>query len=357
MPFDSHLIGGLGVQLVRKTVPLVNLDERLLIRELVLAARQEGASVLAGIDVKFLEAESAASGCYTVAFDDLVNHSSCKVRVGGVFVDPTFGELPLSRLGSRVVSFEGAKRKNSGGVQVVFNAQAKPGYGGGLSYVSFELSDRSFISIKRSGIGSVSATILYSGERLLPNDEQAIISDALNEGGWVVLERIGEREVFNSWSARYEIRQNSCDHTAPWDSFRSAATILDSILALAPREGKSFKSSTGKQFFRRDLPGAELNCEVDRFRALARAQGISERTIELVVSRWRGRVRYLASFANGLWEVTPGVLRGEVDLSVLSDQVVSFEDMTIGSLGRLAGEFGCDGEHRLRERSSVFGLL
>jgi hypothetical protein len=71
---------------------------------------------------------------------------------------------------------------------------------------------------------------------------------------------------------------------------------------------------------------------VDCFRALARAQGVSERTIELAIKRWRGRVRYLEHFANGLKELVPGVLRGEVDLSVRSDHVVSLEDLIHGSL-------------------------
>jgi hypothetical protein len=65
---------------------------------------------------------------------------------------------------------------------------------------------------------------------------------------------------------------------------------------------------------------------------MARAQGVSERTIELAISRWRGRVRYIAEFPNGLRELCPGLLRGEVDLSIVSDQAVCADDVISGSL-------------------------
>ena len=47
---------------------------------------------------------------------------------------------------------------------------------------------------------------------------------------------------------------------------------------------------------------------------------------------WCGRVRYVAQFPNGLRELCPGVLRGEVDLSFVSDQAVFPEDIISGSL-------------------------
>jgi hypothetical protein len=59
---------------------------------------------------------------------------------------------------------------------------------------------------------------------------------------------------------------------------------------------------------------------------------VAEATIEIVVRRWRGRVRYLESFEEGFKEICPGVLKGEVALALASDQVTSLEDLLFGSL-------------------------
>jgi hypothetical protein len=64
----------------------------------------------------------------------------------------------------------------------------------------------------------------------------------------------------------------------------------------------------------------------------AREKGIDEVTIERVLRRWKGRVRYISQFENGFEVVCEGVLRGEILLGVHSDLVTSLEDLVFGSL-------------------------
>jgi hypothetical protein len=55
-------------------------------------------------------------------------------------------------------------------------------------------------------------------------------------------------------------------------------------------------------------------------------------TIERVLQRWKGRVRYISQFERGFEEVCDGVLRGEILLAVCSDNVTSLEDVVFGAL-------------------------
>ena len=43
-------------------------------------------------------------------------------------------------------------------------------------------------------------------------------------------------------------------------------------------------------------------------------------------------MRYIEEFPEGLVEVVPGVLRGEIDLAVSSDHVESLDDLCFGAL-------------------------
>jgi hypothetical protein len=78
-------------------------DVGLFAREVGLAARQEGALILSGVQSVFLEPE-LESGAYRVGFQDRVSGESFEVRVGGVVVDPELSALPRTRLGTTVKS-------------------------------------------------------------------------------------------------------------------------------------------------------------------------------------------------------------------------------------------------------------
>lgn len=326
MPDDSHPVPGLMARLIQRYVPLANIDERLLIRETILAARQEGAAILSGVVPLYVEAESAQSGCYVVGFEDPVGRERYEARVGGIVLDPTHGTLPPSRLGTYVVA---ATDPGSAGVQLIFEVIPKSSKSA-MRFVSFELTDGSFVAVKRKSVSTLEVTVLHGSKPLSAGQVDGIIAEAVGEAGWQVQREVSRRTVAGRWASRYGISQVkgvfSCVQRGAWDAFATARTIVSALLALSP-EPRPLRALSP-----RVLPGAEFNCEVDAFRALARAQGISEQTIEKVVARWRGRVRYLAHFPNGLREFVPGVLRGEVELAVRGDHVASLDDLVVGAL-------------------------
>ncbi len=326
MPEDSHPISGAVAAAVRRFVPLCRVDERLLIRETILAARQEGASVLSAVTPIYLEAESAESGCYIIQFRDTVTGENFEARVGGVVLDPTHGVLPPSRLGSYVVP---AKKSTIAGVQLTYQATPRSAKNA-AAFASFELSEGSFIAVQRRGVTLLEVSLLWGAKPLSPESIDGVIHDAVTEAGWVVHHEVSRRELAGKWARRYGISQVkgvfSCSHRGPWDALRSAHTIVKALVALSP-EPRPLRTLSPRL-----LPGGERNCDAAAFRATARAQGISEQTIERVIARWRGRVRYLPLIPNGLREIAPGVLRGEVELAVLSDQVTSADDLVCGAL-------------------------
>ncbi len=330
MPQDSHVVTGFVAAAIKRVVPLIQVDERLLIRETILAAKQEGAAILSMITPIYVEAESAESGCYVIEFEDGLTKERYQARVGGILIDPTHGELPASRLGTYVIpdtKYKGAPQ--IAGLQFTYQAVPRSAKGG-VSFVSFELTDGSFIAVQRRGIQTIEVTILW-GAKELPTDQlPSVIDQAVKESGWIIESELSQRQVAGRWSKQYGISEFkgvfTCHHRGAWDAYRSAQTIVKALVRLLPDSPESTRLTSPP------LPGLERNCEADAFRALARAQGISEQTIERVVSRWRGRVRYLGQFANGLREVIPGVLRAEVDLAVVSDQVASLDDLVFGAL-------------------------
>lgn len=326
MPKDSHPVSGAFANAIRRFVPLFRIDERLLIRETVLAARQEGASVISAVKPMYLEAESAASGCYVVHFRDTITHEDFEARVGGVVLDPTHGVLPPSRLGSYVVP---ATSPEVAGCQMVYEATPRS-LKNAAAFASYELSDGSFVAVQRCGVTLLEVSLLWGSKALSLESVEGVVSDAVTEAGWTVHQEISRRSVAGKWSCRYGISQVkgvfSCTHRGPWDALRSAHTIVKALVAL------STDLRPMRTLSKRLLPGGERNCDADAFRAQARAQGLSEQTIERVISRWQGRVRYLPMIPNGLREVAPGVLRGEVELAVVSDQATSVEDLAFGAL-------------------------
>lgn len=322
---DGNALPGLLARLARRWLPLANVDERLLIRESVLAARQEGALVLSGVTPTFVEAEGE-SGCYAVGFRDEATQQNYQARVGGIVIDPTHGVLPPARLGTKVLN---VPEPRIGGARVIYHGvpqSAKRGF----PFTSFELSNGASLAIASRALGLLEVTVLFGERELDASTIDAIARQACEEAGWSVGDLLSQCSVAGHFGASYAINQSrgvfTCHHRGVWDAARSAKVIVESLLKLAPEPRPL------KRLSPRLLPGGEIGCESDSFRALARSHGVAEKTIELCVQRWRGRVRYLPHFINGLREVCPGVLRAELDLAMRADQVVSFDDLLHGSL-------------------------
>lgn len=303
-----------------------DLDEVLLTRECILAARQEGAIALSHVEPIFAEAESG-SGCYSVGFRDLMTLKEFRVTAGGIMVDPTDGFLPATRLGSSLVK---APELLPTTVHRVYAVEPRA-LSAGSRFASFELSDGSVVTVSRVSEGVVEVVITCAWQLLAPETANAVAEDACRQAGWSI------RSVVSRWTSgrRYSSTRGITRHggvllvqeRGPWDAIASAADMLTVMMSLS-KERRGKRAS----YIPRVLPGVERACELDAFRALARSHGIGEGTIELVVGRWKGRVRYIEEFPGGFEEFVPGVLAGEVSLAVTSDQVVTLDDLCFAAL-------------------------
>lgn len=231
--------------------PLVlpEIDERLLVRETALAARQEGALVLSAATAAYVERDSEVGG-FRVGVRDLLGGDIVEVRGKTLFVAPTFPDPVVSRLGT--------------------------------------------VHVKRA----LRQSACQQDRKVLPERGSSLRPRVLRRAGII-----------------------TSQERAPWDVYAIAPKILSRVPSCGP-----------VRTFRRPLPGEWRPGEYDGVVSAARAAGVPQATIDLVIQRWRGRARYLFQLENGYEEVCPGVLRGEITLAALSDQVSSIEDLIYGAL-------------------------
>lgn len=303
-----------------------DLDEVLLTRECILAARQEGAMALSHVEPTYAEAESG-SGCYSIGFRDLMTLREFRVTAGGILIDPTDGFLPPTRLGSSLVK---APEILPTTAHRVFAVEPRT-LSAGSRFATFELSDGSLVTVSRVSEGVVEVVVTCAWQLLSAETANAVAEDACHQAGWTI------RSVISRWTSgrRYSGTRSVTRHggillaheRGPWDAIETAEAVLKFMTSLS-KERRPKRAS----FVPRILPGVERACELDAFRALARSHGISEGTIELVVQRWKGRVRYIEEFQDGFRELVPGVLSGEINLAVVSDQTVTLEDLCFAAL-------------------------
>ena len=300
-----------------------DLDEVLLIRELILAARQEGALALSYAQPIYVEAESE-SGCYNVGFRDLCSNNSYEVRAGGLLIDPTDGTLPATRLGTHILK---VPERLPSTAQVVFQVEPRTLKGAGR-FVSFELPDSSLVTVSYINDGVIEVALVCALKMPAPTAVLAIAREACEQAGWAIRATLSRWSSGCCYSRDLKVREQqgifTIEERGPWDSFKSSAKVVRTMVLLAGERKTGITS--------RALPGVERACELDAFRALARTKGLSEGTIELVIQRWRGRVRYIDECVDGFREVVPGVLQGELELAVVGDQVQSIEELCFGTL-------------------------
>lgn len=303
-----------------------DVDELLLNRELVLAARQEGALALSMAEPSYFERDTEDGG-YRVGVRDVLSGETQEIKAACVFVDPTCSVRLASRLGTEVV----AARNHDSPTVVSVCAVTPTNVLSGEPLISLELSDGSVAVISKIAEGLVEITLHFVGSIPAESNLSVLISEACREAGWTLREEVSRVRAGRRFAARAGLGERKglfvAFESRPWDLQTIASKGLAKTLSHICWDGVRLKGR-----LERTLPGTERACEISAFRALARTAGVPEHTIELAAHRWRGRVRYLDCFEKGLEEVCPGVLRGEVALAIVSDQIASLEDLVFGSL-------------------------
>lgn len=329
---DLSVFRGLGARLVLRSLRSIasdlpesdglgcipDVDERLLIRELTLAARQEGVFVMSATTPGFVERD-VESGTFRVAVRDLLSEDQVVIRGGGLFVDPTFSQPLASRIGTPITKIVPLSRPHV----VVVCSVTGDGQVGRARLLKLPGGRVGTLCQLQPGI--VEVCLLDVEERA---DEETLSNLArfVCEGaGYTVEGESSCRRVGAVYGASVTVENRRGillpHEAAPWNVLR----VITKTLAYVESDG-------GSRRVRRPLPGEWRGSERESFIQLAWGAGVSESVITDVLTRWQGRVRYIPDMERGFEEVCPGVLRGEIALAVASDQVTSLEDLVFGSL-------------------------
>ena len=295
-----------------------DLDERLLIRELALAARQEGVFVMGATTAGYVERD-VESGTFRVAVRDLLGDEQVVVRGGGIFVDPSFSQPLASRIGTPITKLSKAIRPH---VTVVYSVEGSGDVG---RVRHFQLSQGAAGTVCELQPGVVEVTLFDVGELAGCDMVSSAIPQLCEAAGYIVREEVSRRRVGSTYASSVSVENRRgillpCE-SAPWKILR----VVQMTLAYIESDGDSRRAP-------RALPGEWRGTEREEFVERAGRSGLSEAVIATIIERWQGRVRYLTDMERGLEEVCPGVLRGEIALAVVSDQVSSLEDLLFGSL-------------------------
>lgn len=310
--------GGRSATQTDRVIPGV--DERLLIRETALAARQEGALVVSAATAAYVERDAAAGG-FRVGVKDLLTEERVEISATSLFIDPIFPHPVASRIGTPIVR---RSLPLATSVSVVC-AVTQRGDTQGMAprYRSVVLHDGSLGSLFERAPGIVVVGV----EAEMPTSELVTqrVQQVCAVCGYQVTEEVSRRSHGRAFDADSRVVHHGgvlvTRERVPWDIFSLSPKILSKVSSCG----------TARQH-RRPLSGEWRDNERERFIAAAKCAGRSESTIKMVIDRWQGRVRYIPLVKNGFDEVCPGVLLGEISLAVLSDQVSSLEDLIFGSL-------------------------
>jgi hypothetical protein len=295
-----------------------DVDERLLTREVALAARQEGALVLGAAAAAYVE-RGTDTGRFRVGIRDLLSGKVTEVAGRTLFVDPTCAQPLMSRLGTPIVRRTVPPVPH---VSVVCRTEGSSLQGG---YETLLLSTGVVVGLCELEPGIVEISLLGVEQTVGEQFVDDVVHHVCDVKGFRVVEEISRRRCGRQYGARAQVIHKGslflAEERIPWD----VATISSRVVTKAVEVNVSHR-------VRRPLPGEWREGDREEFVLAAREKGISEVTIERVLRRWKGRVRYISQFELGFEEVCEGVLRGEIVLGVESDQVTSLEDLVFGSL-------------------------
>lgn len=165
-----------------------------------------------------------------------------------------------------------------------------------------------------------------------------------------------EKSVKRLSSSACSIREESgiflLEHRGPWDAVRSSKRVVEAVLKAGYRYQKPIAGATVR--VARRLPGCCSLNELERFRHKALAHSVSPDTVEEVINRWAGRVRYLLDSApDSFEEISRGVLRGEVELAVMSDHAATVSEVVENSLGLSLSAVSEEGVRAIEGRLGV----
>jgi hypothetical protein len=295
-----------------------DLDERLLIRELALAARQEGVFVLGATTAGYVERD-VESGTFRLCVRDLLSDERVVVQGGGLFVDPTFSQPLASRIGTPIT------RLPQGTIPHVIVECGVEGCEGSGAVRHFELSGARMGTTCEVRPGVLVVTLLECGEELSSEKISERARHLCEASGYTFIGEIGRRRAGCGYGSEMGVENRKGilipSEGAPWNFIH----VVEKALAF-------IEDDLSSQRPRRALPGEWRSGEHHEFTERARRAGVPESTIDCVIERWKGRVRYIPEMPGAFDEVCPGVLRGEIALSVASDHVSSLEDLLFGSL-------------------------
>jgi glycerol-3-phosphate dehydrogenase len=158
-----------------------------------------------------------------------------------------------------------------------------------------------------AGLNQESLHYAFAGVRTLPlRDENTQGTATLsrkhiwkNQGG--VLTLLGGKWTTSSWTS--------------FEGYKEAMKMLGIDASKA-------KSLTGVKF-----PGWATDAEQNEICESLIARGVSKDTAGRIVRRLGARARYLLEDATRLEQLTPNLLRGEVELAIKEEQAVTLEDI------------------------------
>jgi hypothetical protein len=258
-----------------------------------------------------------------------------EVRAGAIVVDPSLTDDLRSRLGSRV----GPKISDSALYRLILcrvagvDASSSPNRESGAFWI--ERCDFGECIVSFASPEMIQIAVHKSSD-LEKNSSSEAIAEAVCHAAGLKLVSVDLSRGFRQGEERVNSLQQVGGillpkERGPWDSFRSVQQILRALYNASPNSFE--KPVVGARILtERSLPGTPHGEEIARFRELAAVKGLSRELVDEVVLRWGGRVRYLSEFEDGLEKLSATVLRGEVELALLSDQVSTLDDLVFGSL-------------------------
>jgi hypothetical protein len=312
--------------LSRIGVPAV-IDDSATVAEALLAARRDGAIVLPYLEPLYLEMVGD-SGIRIMGIRDQLSGETFEVRSGGVVVGHGVS-VPGSRLrvGSEgVTPVLGEAIAQVEVVPRVHNDSSSSSEPVGPTLEKFRLKDgREIFSLKRSTDTKLLTVALSDAGREFKEVMDAVGRSIGEIVGSIIVPRksfvSGSELIFGKGVMRIPSSSPliafSIANTLAYTYARSAGRILNDVVTA--------DTLTNPGALRTLRSGARS--PIESFKKEATQSLVSQEAIHRAIARWGDRVRYIGDFNEGFCPVGNHVLRGELGIAVLADQVFHVDDL------------------------------